>query len=146
MIEEFWVINDSGLCLFYRSIHAKSSDINLDMQQDLFSGMFSAILQFHSQLTSTQIQKFEDYEGKFLFFARHNLIFIVKAKLDVPDKKIRQQVEVIQDSFIKRFEKEIDNFSGNITDFQCFSEDLDEVFKKISMAEKWGKGLEGSKL
>ena len=146
LIDQMWVINDSGACFFYRSTSGNDQDANLEAQQDLFSGMFSAILSFHTQLTSTQIQKFEDPDGKFLFFSRGTLIFIVKSKLNTPDKKIKAQVEIIQDSFIKRFQDQIDNFSGNVSDFQCFEEDLDKIFKKISKSEKWGQALEGLKL
>ncbi len=145
IIEEFWVINETGLCLFYRSIHpGKESPV--ENQSDLVSGMFSAILQFHSQLSGSNIQKFEDTEGKFLFFARRKLIFIVKAKLNAPDDKIKKRVNLIQEQFIKKFSAKLDAFDGNVTEFKKYEKELDLLFIEMSKAEKWGRELEGLKL
>ncbi len=143
IIEEFWVINDTGLCLFYRSIHPEKQ---VATQSDLISGMFSAILQLHSKLSGSSIQKFEDTEGKFLFFARKNLIFIVKARLNAPDDKIKKRVTLLQDKFIKKFQAKLDNFDGNVTEFKSYEKDLDSVFTEMSRIEKWGHELEGLKL
>ncbi len=118
----------------------------MDNESDLFSGMFSAILQLHTHLSGTNIQKFEDTEGKFLFFARRHLIFIVKARLNAPDDKIKKRVNLIQDQFIKKFQAKLDAFDGNISEFKKFEKDLDSLFVELSKAEKWGRELEGLKL
>jgi hypothetical protein len=48
--------------------------------------------------------------------------------------------------FIKKFEKQLTHFDGNIGQFAMFEKDLDQVFKKMSLAEEWGNQLTGLKL
>jgi hypothetical protein len=137
MIEEFWIINLNGICLFHRSIYGKEFKV----EDQLFSGLLSAILQMYSELSSSQIQKLEGGEGKFLFFGKQNLIYIVKTKINSDDKKIKKKIEQIQDLFINKFHDELEKFEGDVTSFKQFEKDLDLIFKEISKPEKWGKGL-----
>lgn len=108
--------------------------------------MFSAIITMHEKLSGTNIQKFEDNAGKFLFFSRKGLIFIVRAKLNVSDDKIRKQVGILQDQFINKYQKNLDEFKGDASEFQKFEEDLDTIFIKMSKTQKWGKELDALKL
>jgi hypothetical protein len=141
MIDEFWVINENGICYYY-----KSSDPNLiqkvSEQSDLFSGMFSAIIKLHTQLSGTKLRKFEDGEGKFLFFSRKGLIFIVKAKLNMPDEKIKKRVSLIQERFIEKYKDSLDAFNGDVSEFKKYEKDLDTIFNDMSKVEIWGKELE----
>ncbi len=52
-----------------------------------------------------------------------------------------KRINLIQDLFINRFKKELEDFTGDIQAFQIFEKDLNEVFNKVSKPEKWGKGL-----
>lgn len=143
MIEEFWIIQSTGICLFHKSIRSNTVSLKMKPINDtsLFSGLFSAILTMYSELSSSQIQKLEGDEGKFLFFTKHDLIYIVKAGLNASDKKIKKKIEIIQNLFIKKFENELINFDGEISNFSVFEDDLNTIFNKISKSEKWGKNL-----
>ena len=144
MIEEFWIINTSGICLFHRGILSDKTNLtskNVKIDTELFSGLLSAILSMYSEISSSQIQKLEGEEGKFLFFSKQGLIYIVRAKFSDDDKKIKKMIDVIQDLFVKKYQKELKDFDGNITSFIQFESNLVEIFKKISKPEKWGKSL-----
>ena len=144
MIKEFWIINTSGICLFHRSVDSNVYKIdtkNITIDTELFSGLLTAILNMYSELSSTEIQKLEGEGGKFLFFRKQNLIYIVRSQLNDDDKKIKKKIEIIQNLFIEKYNKQLEEFDGNITSFSLFEADLNEIFKKISKLEKWGKGI-----
>ncbi len=91
MIDEFWIISKHGICFFHRSIYgSKQPGQSSDLDEQLFGGLLSSILSFHTQLASSQIQQMESEESKFLFFKQHNLIFIVRAKLNTSDNEIKK--------------------------------------------------------
>lgn len=128
MIREFWIINSGGICLFHRSIDSKSLNIqtkNLTADNKLFSGLLSAILTMYSKLLSTEIQKLEGEGGKFLFFRKHDLIYIVRTNLNENDKKIKKMINLIQNLFILKFKKELEEFDGDISSFSLFEAELD---------------------
>lgn len=95
----------------------------------------------YSEVQKSDIQKLEGSEGKFLFFSKNNLIYIVQTRLNEDDKKIKKMIAIIQDLFVKKYEKELINFDGNIKTFSKFESDLNEIFQKISKPEKWGMSL-----
>ena len=144
MIKEFWIINTSGICLFHRSVDSNVYKIdtkNITIDTELFSGLLTAILNMYSELSSTEIQKLEGEGGKFLFFRKQNLIYIVRSQLNDDDKKIKKKIEIIQNLFIEKYDKQLEEFDGDITSFSLFETDLNEIFKKLSKPEKWGKGI-----
>lgn len=143
MVEELWVINDSGICLFHRSIYLDGPDCsNLNIgENQLFSGLLTGILTATLEFSSNDIKKMETLEGKFMFFKKNHLFFVVWAKIKSSDKKIKKKIKVLQDLFIDKFKEDLENFDGEVTAFHLFEEELDKVFKLITKSEKWGKGL-----
>jgi hypothetical protein len=144
-IRQFWILNRGGLCLFHRSNVPVNKSISFESKDDLMSGMFSALRSFTNELTNSEIKKFESTESKYLFFADQNLLFIVEAKLDVADKKIRQKVQLIKDLFLKKYANILENFSGEMAKFASFEEVLDKIFQKMSLSEEWGSELSNLK-
>ncbi|MFX0069534.1 MAG: hypothetical protein ACFFAO_00370 [Candidatus Hermodarchaeota archaeon] len=145
MIEEFWIINESGICLFHRSINKETHEIEdrsgIQIEEQLFGGFLSGLMSFTEEMASEIIKKIELREGKFLIFTSKNLIFIVRSDLNVSDKKIKNKIAIIKELFIEKFSKELDAFNGEISTFTVFEKDLEEIFKKIVKSEKWGHGL-----
>ena len=139
MIEEFWIVDKSGICFFHRSID-KNNEIGDDYEQ-LLGGVFTGLLTFSNQLTTANLQKIETKDNKILFFIEGGLIFVIKADLKASDKKIKEKIKILEDRFIKRFKNEISNFNGEISSFKIFEDDLDKIFKKMSKSEKRGTGI-----
>jgi hypothetical protein len=48
--------------------------------------------------------------------------------------------------FVKKYEKQLFNFDGDVGKFHTFDKDLDKVFKQMTLAEEWGNELAGLKL
>ncbi len=141
MIDEFWVVNNAGICLYHR---IKAEDERASMMKDfeqLVSGMFSGIQTMSKELTNSVIKKIEMGDRKFLFFLESELFFIVKSSTKNSDAQIKKKIQILQQNFVKKFSKELQEFSGEISAFKKFEKDLDEVFIKMSKSEKWGAGL-----
>ena len=138
MVRELWITSPDGVCYFHRNIGERKEN---PMDELLMSGFFSAISNFAFEVTGDKIKKLDFGEAKLLFFSQNNLLFIVRADLNSSDSKIKKKIKILQDLFIKKFRMELENFDGEISSFKIFNKDLDEVFKKISKSEKWGKGL-----
>ena len=81
-----------------------------------------------------------------MFFTDKNLIFVVESPLGTVDKVIQKKIELVKLMFIKKFEKQLAHFDGDVSQFAMFEKDLDQVFKKMSLAEEWGNQLSGLKL
>ena len=145
MVEELWIINRDGICYFHRWINRNTEIENItnhvQIEEQLFSGLLSGILKFTSQVTSDKIEKIEMKEGKFLFFTKKELIFIVRTKIHDSDDKIKTKIQLLEELFIQKFDNQLDEFNGDINKFQIFEKDLDEIFKRITKSEKWGKGI-----
>ncbi|MHA1148184.1 MAG: hypothetical protein ACTSR8_08055 [Promethearchaeota archaeon] len=143
MIEEFWIIDKNGICFFHRSIKENSNAVKHDFADfdQLLSGLMSGILTASKEMLSSDIQKIESTSYKFLFFSEKSLVFVVKATLNSSDKKIKKQIKILQDLFIKKFKDKIENFDGEISSFKHFEEDLDIIFQKMTKSQKWGASL-----
>lgn len=145
VIEEFWIIDRYGICFFHRSINPEDNSIEKNgrilIDDQLFSGFLSGLMSFASKMTSSQIEQIKMEGAKFLFFSHQNLIFIVKSQLNSEDSKIKKKIEIIEKLFIKKFQKELESFDGEINSFQIFEKDLEYIFKRMTKSEKWAKGL-----
>jgi len=83
-----------------------------------------------------ELKKIEMSEGKFLFFTRMNLIFIIRTKIKSSDKKIKKKIQFLEDLFINKFEKELKEFNGDVSSFQLFEKDLEAIFNEMTKVEK----------
>ncbi len=140
MIEEFWIIDKSGICLYHR-IKGNDTSKNEDAFEQLLGGLLTGILTVSKEVMASTLQKIESKGVKFLFFTENELIFVVKATINTSDNKIKKRIEILQDKFIKKFKLELENFDGDVTSFKQYEGELDEIFKEMSKSEKWGAGL-----
>ncbi len=141
MIDEFWVVNNGGICLFHR---IKEEDELVSKMKDfeqLISAVFSGIQTMSKEVMNSTINKIEIGDSKFLFLIEGELFFIVKSSNKNSDTQIKKKIEILQKTFIKKFSAELQDFTGEISAFKIFEKDLDAAFKQMSKSEKWGSGL-----
>lgn len=143
MIQNLWILNSDGICLFSR--YVENSEIRLvegtKIDDQLFSGLFASIMMFASEISNGKIEKVQISEGKYLFFTHNNLIFIVRTNLNTSDKDVKKKIKIIQELFVTKYKEKLEAFDGEVSSFLMFHEDLDDIFNKISKTEKWGKSL-----
>jgi hypothetical protein len=145
VILDFWIITNEGTCIFHRSNEdEKNPEVNASPQvqdTELFSGVLSAILAFHAELTKGNIRKIEDENSKFLFFKEKNLFFIVRAKLGISEKKIIKKVESARKFILDEYKIVLETFNGNMEVLRGFTEEMDRILKEKPKTKKWGEGL-----
>lgn len=142
-IEEVWIIEDSGICLFNHSIGS--------IDETLFSGFLSSLQTFVGTISKGEkIKKIELGDSKLTIFNldEYHLLIVIRTDQKTKDKYLDKKIQEIQKKFILKYgsslvEHQVKNIPYNINDFQGFKEELKEIFeenieKNIS---KWMKSL-----
>ena len=134
----FYVIDSSGICLF--SYNFKQ---NIEMfQSELFSGFITAISLFSSELNEKL-----GYSDKFgrLPAIPLNLIFeimityinplvgvLVVEKKDI-DRDMKDFLNETLKTFLKKFGHHLENWTGEVSLFKSFKEEVEKIFKKMEL-------------
>ena len=125
-IDEFWIINEGGLCLYTISVENES---NLDL--GLFSGFVTAIDQFGENLSNSQIQKLN--LGKNLIVFKKNFkskLLFVGSTTKSSEKKLRKILGELEEKFLATYSKDvIADWNGDISTFEDFSEEIKYLFR-----------------
>ena len=125
-IDEFWVINEGGLCLYNISVE---NEPNLD--PGLFGGFVTAIDQFGENLSNDRIQKLN--LGKNLIVFKKNLknnLLFVGLTVKSGEKKLRKVLYEIESKFLDKYSDElILNWDGDLSVFEDFYEEIKRLFR-----------------
>ncbi|TFG25851.1 MAG: hypothetical protein EU532_11235 [Promethearchaeota archaeon] len=139
LIENLWVIeNQSKLCVF----EANYSDFTKDrISKDMVGSFLAALLTFAKESFTDEIQFIKFSNRKIVFkFSKHLLFVIAFSDKDINKdhhiKEISNEiVERFNEKFITIFEN--NNWNGNTTIFESFSEDLKEIVKREPLTIKF---------
>jgi len=132
MIDEFMVLNNDGIALYYHNFIDKK-DKREDYQ--LIAGFLDQISIF-TKFSLKEPLKIIEWEDFVFFFFRHdksNLRLIFKCdntKVDsivVVKRPIEMMAKNILNKFFAKFESEINDFKGEISQFNSFSEIVDKI-------------------
>ena len=132
LIESLWVLeNQSKLCVF----EANYSDFTKDgISKDMIGSFLAALLTFAKESFTDEIQFIKFSNRKIIFkFSKHLLFVIAFSDKDInKDHHIKEIsnkiVERFNEKFITIFEN--NNWNGNTTIFESFSDDLKEIVKR----------------
>lgn len=125
-IDEFWIINEGGLCLYTISVENES---NLDL--GLFSGFVTAIDRFGENLSNNKIQKLKLGKNLIVFKknSKNNLLF-VGSTIKSSEKKLRKILDEIERKFLAKYSNGlISNWDGDLSIFEDFSEEIKRLFR-----------------
>ena len=135
-ISEIWIITETGLPLFNKSV---------DQKMDMFvlGGFLSAIQTFiQSSFQEEKLDRLVMGESKltFLYAQGTNIFIVVRTHKKAKDKEIRKKLELIKDLFIARYGERLKNFNCDVSDFQHFNLVLEENLKKelvVKRMQNW---------
>ncbi len=130
-----WILDDNGLCLFYRSY----LDLNID--ELLVSGLLAALNQFILTQFKQSIESIDMAGLRWIYLTdeEFNLIFVASDTKDMNAEIIRARLSVFKESFIKEYIKNKDNwtenFKGDVSIFDPFNIVFDKYCSQWTEAE-----------
>ena len=114
LVQDIWILADSGVVLFHRVFNQK-----LDAQ--LFGGLMTALNSFAEKLSKGGLTNFELNSKRFSVIKRKGLLFIANSSKTFKIKKVLQELEIIVNKFFETYpEDNLNNFDGNIKQFNNF--------------------------
>ncbi len=122
-IEQLWLIQRSGVPMF------KFPDTQQKMDDSLFAGMLTAILQLVRTSTGNAIENMQMGESSFFIQTIESLEIIIVAKTEKNKKKhqVQKELEVIREKLMKTYDSTtIKKWDGSMEYFKSFAEQLKE--------------------
>ena len=126
-VEEVWVIEDSGICLFNQSVG--------NVEEILFSGFLSSIQTFIQTLGEEKLRKIELGDSKLtiLNIEEYNIFIVLKSPKKTKDKYLEKKIQDVHTRFIVKFgpvlvEHQVKKLPYNTAVFQDFHKVLDDIF------------------
>ena len=122
VIDEFYVIAESGLCYY-----SKSREKEVDSA--LFTGFLTALNSLSQEITSEGMSSLVLQNRKYTISKIEGLLFIARTDVKMKDGVVRKELEEMQQIFLSKFSpsKLRESWDGNVTIF----EDLDPQFDKF---------------
>lgn len=125
-INEFWIINKRGLCLYNIFVGNESS-----LDAGLFGGFVSAIDRFGENLSNNNIQKLNF--GKNLIVFKKNLdnnLLFVASTIKSSEKKLRKILNEFEGKFLVKYSDDlISTWGGDLSVFEGFSEEIKRLIR-----------------
>ena len=131
-ISEIWIINETGIPLFNRSIDEKIDVL-------LFGGFLSAIQTFIK--SSFQEEKLDrlvlgDSKLSFFYIEEYHIFIVLRTNKKVKDKDIDKFLELIKDLFISNYKDKLEQKYYDMAEFSGFSEILEEKFDEGAVVKR----------
>ena len=133
-IKDLYIMNYAGVLLF--KITQDDS-----VQANLFGGLMNALSNFASNVAQSSLESIVLQNKKYIIFKKDSAMFVITASKKEKEKHVREELEHIVRLFFETYsEKEIKNWSGNMSLFEKFEKKLENeflgAFKKFQ-AELW---------
>ncbi|MFX1325484.1 MAG: hypothetical protein ACFE8N_11035 [Promethearchaeota archaeon] len=140
MILKIFIIGPGGvLCC------SKEYFSQFDVNEELISGFLQAISDFAEEISVGKIQVLEFHNFKFVYSYTADQKFIVVMVIEKNDleSEARPKIDLMKNEFIKRYEPNLRNWSGDISvfeDFKQFIEDNIYIPCKVLITGEKGVG------
>ena len=134
-IDEVYIIEDSGVCLFNHSI-GKEGKTTVD--ETLFSGFLSSIQTFLETISKGEkIKRIELGGSKLLISSleEYHIFIVLRSSGKIKEKYLKKKIEEIQKQFIINYgsylvEHQVKKLPYNTQEFQGFHEVLKDIFEE----------------
>ncbi|MHC1591502.1 MAG: hypothetical protein ACXQS8_05410 [Candidatus Helarchaeales archaeon] len=121
MIRNLWIILESGVSLFQKNF---GDETKLD--ENLISGLFLALTNFAKSAGAGDLDSINLKKIKFIYQHAGEIIVVLGADPDDDSEAIKEQLDRISKEFLKRYQKDLENWDGELARFRAFSEFIDE--------------------
>ena len=131
MIQDLWILSDSGIVLFSRVFNPK-------VNEQLFGALMTALNTFATELTSGGLTSFELSSIRFTIMKNNKYMFVCNSARKVKEKHVIDELRRISESFLDLHSDDLDNWDGDLGLFTGFEEhiedSLEETIKKFQKA------------
>ena len=112
-LEEFYVITDTGMCLYSKTQGHKNQDA------DLIAGYINALNAFSIQMSRDHIRSVNFGKSKLIFENKYGIQFVARVGRNTKTAEIRKKIEDFSDRFFRIFPPEFiaKKWRGNM---DCF--------------------------
>ncbi len=121
MINQFLILNTSGVPLYNWQKEKEETDFGL------ISGFLSAFHMFAKSERGEEIKRIHLDPTTFIFEEESDLIFVILTKEKKHEKFINLILKELKDRFLKQYQNEIEKYSGNMSLFRNFENDVEEI-------------------
>jgi len=133
LIQKIIILNAEGIPIFF---HNFSGSSNEDENYHLIASYFDQICRFTKYGFKESLNTLKMNKSVFYFYthptSNYHLIFKCDSRVDKKKLKKKNLDSVaikVLDRFLTKFNKELNNFNGNFSQFKSFSLEIDEIVK-----------------
>jgi len=125
LIQDIWILEDSGIVLFHRVFDEK-------VDANLFGGLMSALNSFAEELSKGGLSNFELANKRFSLLKEKNYLFIANASKKHNLKKVNQELQNIVNKFFDHYHEDLlNNWNGDTSLFAGFKKNIEESLEQI---------------
>jgi hypothetical protein len=125
-IAQLWIIDrDAGICIFEQNFQPLPKEVN----PDLISGFFIALISFAQELTDQDIQYIQMKAMRIYFQQAEKFVFAIASPAEIESTDNVQKVIVkLEDKFKTKYQTQIEKgYFGYTSVFESFAADVEEV-------------------
>ncbi|MHA2357193.1 MAG: hypothetical protein ACXABK_00295 [Candidatus Heimdallarchaeaceae archaeon] len=123
MLHNLWIAKDTGECLFHRKYGSIEHDENL------ITSFLSAI-QIFAQNVDEGCDFLQTTSYKFIYTCGENTVTVACIDNGDDESTIRNEIDSIQDEFLQRFSKQLEEWNGRVEIFSEIGDLVDERLEK----------------
>ncbi len=138
-LKHLWIIaRDAGVCIFEASL----GELKKEIDGDLIAGFFTAMLQFAQEVSESDVKSIKLGEADLLFSSSDYVVCVLWVE-DVsvinPGAKILTELE---SKFYSKYRPVFEaNWTGNVTLFEDFAADVEQITTQKPLAKLSAKFL-----
>ncbi len=125
LIQDFWVLSQSGKVLYQRVF-------NVEMHAQLFGALLSALTSFSKEISDSGLTNFQSSSYKFIMLKKEPLDFVATSNVQDNVKKVKTNINKISKIFFAKYKDILadwDNWDRNIDHFSDFEKDIKAYLK-----------------
>ena len=117
-----FIENSSAICFFSRDY------TGVDISEHMFSGLIKSMRDLAFELSKQDLKSIELGNWLVYYVVWEKFSVVLIADHDDDKKIIKGKINAVANTFLEKFEKEIEDFNGEISQFMDFKEDCDDIF------------------
>ena len=117
-----FIENGSGICFFARDY------TGVDISEHMFSGLIKSMRDLAFELSQQDLKSIELGNWLVYYVVWEKFSVVLIADHDDDKKIIKGRINQCASTFHEKFEQQINEFDGEISQFEEFKENCDEIF------------------